>query len=371
MNASPRNNNTCIGIEQLQKYHAGKLNAKERHVIEDHLLDCELCSDAVSGYALLPFSVAEIDALKNKIDKVTGNSYMPAAESKTFIALVGVTTAVISAIAVFLSINNHSPITAANQNTLVAQNYFTNQASPPENTIIIENDEMKQEIKIIPTPDASVIKVEKLYPKEAFTTEVLYLPQKEVEFISMDIGTDLKPSAVPVLILGNDTFIYDFKITDYSKYYFVNTDNLKSISSGINPAFANKQDVTDGVYKLQEWEITTTAQVLRAALNKFGKQEYANALKLFDVLIKHNAEDVNALFYGALCAYNTNNNAKAISYLTSVMASLNGSFYEEAKWHKALALIKTDKQEAKTILKEIADANGFYSKQAREKLHQL
>ena len=39
----------CISEEMLVKYIAGKLPAAEKHEVEKHLIDCEMCSDAVEG----------------------------------------------------------------------------------------------------------------------------------------------------------------------------------------------------------------------------------------------------------------------------------------------------------------------------------
>lgn len=39
----------CPTQEQLLAYVAGKLSAEDRHRVEAHLADCELCSEAVEG----------------------------------------------------------------------------------------------------------------------------------------------------------------------------------------------------------------------------------------------------------------------------------------------------------------------------------
>ena len=39
----------CISVEQLFNYQNKKLSKKEMHEVEKHLLDCQLCSDALEG----------------------------------------------------------------------------------------------------------------------------------------------------------------------------------------------------------------------------------------------------------------------------------------------------------------------------------
>lgn len=43
----------CITNETMQKYVSGMLNAEEKHLVEKHLIDCEMCSDEVEGLSLI------------------------------------------------------------------------------------------------------------------------------------------------------------------------------------------------------------------------------------------------------------------------------------------------------------------------------
>ena len=43
----------CLSEKILFDYIDNKLNQKERHIVEKHLLDCEMCSDALEGLELV------------------------------------------------------------------------------------------------------------------------------------------------------------------------------------------------------------------------------------------------------------------------------------------------------------------------------
>ena len=43
----------CVDKERLTKYVQGKMTNAEKHIVEKHLTDCELCSDAAEGLAML------------------------------------------------------------------------------------------------------------------------------------------------------------------------------------------------------------------------------------------------------------------------------------------------------------------------------
>lgn len=53
----------CISEEMLIRHVSGKLSSAEKHQVEKHLLDCEMCSDAVEGLAMI--------GDKNRISKIT------------------------------------------------------------------------------------------------------------------------------------------------------------------------------------------------------------------------------------------------------------------------------------------------------------
>ncbi|MBL1232244.1 MAG: hypothetical protein CMD31_06620 [Flavobacteriales bacterium] len=66
---------TCISKETMMKYIKHQLSKKELHEVEKHMLDCDLCSDAMAGMKFATNS-ATILAIDNKIDNriATGES---------------------------------------------------------------------------------------------------------------------------------------------------------------------------------------------------------------------------------------------------------------------------------------------------------
>lgn len=58
----------CLSEQILFDYIDGKLSPKEQHIVEKHLLDCELCSDAMEGLHLLK-NRSRIDLINKEINK--------------------------------------------------------------------------------------------------------------------------------------------------------------------------------------------------------------------------------------------------------------------------------------------------------------
>jgi hypothetical protein len=63
----------CISEQTIFDYIDGKLSPKEQHIVEKHLLDCELCSDAMEGLQLLK-NRSRIDHINKEINKRIGGS---------------------------------------------------------------------------------------------------------------------------------------------------------------------------------------------------------------------------------------------------------------------------------------------------------
>ena len=60
-------NSDCLPEKQMLLYIQGKLNSVEQNKVERHLLDCELCSDALEGLRLIPAeNLKETIALLNQ-----------------------------------------------------------------------------------------------------------------------------------------------------------------------------------------------------------------------------------------------------------------------------------------------------------------
>jgi hypothetical protein len=379
MNTSPNNvfiDAKCLSLEQLRLYHEDKLAPKDKHKVEDHLLDCELCSTALLGFAVIPVTQGDVDGLNRNIDKLSGAKQPAVISPKFFIGIAAMVMISVSCFFVYKSFSPKEVVVADNNAPVVKDKDLFTSGQPPKNTIVLDtkNADVKELITARLT-DVKPPKVEVSHPNEAFTMEMLEMKSPDIILTDKKNPLDEENMKVPVLILGNDTFILDLKITDFDKYYYVNMNALKAYGGHNNtdPMFENdKERDNGGVYKLQEWEVTTTAQVLKSALAKFNTQDYENSIKLFNALIKHNADDVNALFYGGVCYFNSGSNEKALDYFTRVINSTNGSFYEEAKWYKALTYLKKrDGDMARKLLAEIVADNGFYKEQAKEKLKGL
>ena len=61
----------CLSREEIQHYSKGEISDELRYKVENHLIDCPLCSAAMDGYLIMEDADTEFDELYQKIDSKT------------------------------------------------------------------------------------------------------------------------------------------------------------------------------------------------------------------------------------------------------------------------------------------------------------
>ncbi|MCK4465692.1 MAG: hypothetical protein KAU83_08270, partial [Bacteroidales bacterium] len=77
------NQSGCLYFDTLQRYQRKNLNSSERELVENHLKECQLCREALEGFARIPDQVRQqeyIDSLKKQLWEKTGQRKVKWAE---------------------------------------------------------------------------------------------------------------------------------------------------------------------------------------------------------------------------------------------------------------------------------------------------
>lgn len=107
------------------------------------------------------------------------------------------------------------------------------------------------------------------------------------------------------------------------------------------------------------------------AMKSFNSGDYKKAAEQFDVLLKKEPENPDALYFGGISDYV---NGKANKSEKNFDKLLNdGKRYQDgSKWYKANILLKKGKtEEAKKLLEELSNATTSYKERAVKKLEEL
>ncbi len=105
-------NDQHLNYEELVAYQQGALSNKEMHRLESHLIDCELCNDALEGISQIDDTVLEkhLSSIRIKTDiksgsAITTKQWIAMAASISLIAIVGI---------IFYSLPTKSKLVAEN-----------------------------------------------------------------------------------------------------------------------------------------------------------------------------------------------------------------------------------------------------------------
>jgi tetratricopeptide (TPR) repeat protein len=100
-------------------------------------------------------------------------------------------------------------------------------------------------------------------------------------------------------------------------------------------------------------------------LKYFSQNKFKDALSRFDLILETYPDDVNALFYSALCLYNLNQFNLCEKRLIELKNTKFTNFDEEQEWYLLLTYYSLHKDQQFIELKtQIVEAGGFYSKKA-------
>jgi hypothetical protein len=361
----------CLSFEELSLYAKGGLAAKEKHRIEEHLIDCELCSAAVSGYAAVPVTASDITDLHRKIDGMTRKKSWYT--SKWFIG--STTLAAVIAVWYFAAKPLEKKQQAMNSAPVPDEQYVDDHKPVPPPSLAYETGVATDPQK--PSPKENFIrrKVKEEKPAEQPA------PVTNSAQPSNAAPVNPKPTVKPVVEAEEPIveqkynapvrYLEDLKVTDFEKYY---TRPVEPKRTNHNvPAYKENRDKKSPFDEVAETERTVGAdEVLAKGLKSFNKKDWTAAMAQFNILLGVNSDDVNALFYKGVCAWNMDRPLIAQKCLMQVVAEENNVFHQEAQWYLALTYIKAgEEDQARDVLQQIVSEKGFYSKQAKEKLSSL
>jgi hypothetical protein len=344
--------NNCLTYEQLAAYTSTKIDDVEYSKLYDHISTCELCTYAVKGFVAAPFAYNEIIGINNRLD---------AKLYKTSVSFTHVIIAALSIISI-LGFYTFADSFSANKTTTVSIE------NTPSRSLQLKNQ--KVPILIFENKIVTDIKKRKNVIEKKLIKSKIDSPESINNITTSIIELPVKPANKPLepAYNANIIYIYNLKVTDCYNLYFKQTPN-KFNPHNYTPSFKENKKTKDDSFEKDTGQIFAANKVLKKGLEYFDKEKYYLSIAEFQILLENNPTDINALFYSAVAFYKTGQNNLAIKYLNAVINNTNNSFLPEAKWNLALVYIKTGEVRiAKQLLLEVIKEEGFYAKNAQERL---
>ncbi|MGZ3862576.1 MAG: tetratricopeptide repeat protein [Bacteroidia bacterium] len=226
-------------------------------------------------------------------------------------------------------------------------------AAAQKNSVTTDSAKIQKAVEVVPKKDSLDFSEEHFHRHhhhrhiDADVEDIVVAPNEMAALEKGNLSAQQK-KLLELLPNAPSIYIFDLKVSDYKNLYFT-TDGPLMLNGKI-PA----------------------GQLLHDGLKDFSEKKFTAAFNKMTELSMANPNDVNALFYGGMAAYYSKDYDEAILRFEKVSASANNCFKQEATWFKAMALFTNGKrEEARNLLKEIADTQGFYARKASGLLEQL
>lgn len=351
-----------LSAEQLEAYLENKLSPEEMTRVQHLLDDSELSREALEGYAAVPGAFADVEEIRKAIAKKSGMTV-----NWGIISLGVVAIAAISLLLTIFYPEDKAPVAERTDATVD----YTVSIPVPENTLSPAEDHFVN-------PEANVMQIT-IPTNEIATGDTTYemnYPEKIIAPIPVDDKKQLIIDSVPVVPKKVEKtynaqvgFIVDLKVTEYDKYYATPIEVKELPLTGVPAQYEDDHGMTRDYEEEETVKLVPADQFLREGLIAFRDARYGKCISKMEVLLEHNPDDINALFYTAVSYVKLEMYSKAIPLLDKIILAENNVFDEEAEWYKALALEGNgDSGTSQSLFRKIADEGGFYSKQAANKL---
>ena len=369
-------NSSCLSTEEMLDYSRGILSPSEQHRIEKHLLDCEMCSDALEGIQMMedPNSLLaieqelnlEVDEMIHAKDETKVRVLFPWRMAAA-IALIFVSTFVLWMV---IPKNNQQELIsektvpypvpgdskAVSEQEIQVANEFSIQETPNELTRsaskIKSNSEMEVEAFAsdaeipnapaqIAEPNTSNEETSDESFNNARTEDVVVAKKKENKNIEVDAGIALS------------------EVTSTKS-----TSRSKASQSQDAATIATSRDDQKEILEKENPE----EAIFNQGIKDYQNKKYLKAIQSFE-LCKVKPE---ALFYSGVSYFLLENPHTALEKLGNYLQSTHATYKEAATWYSGLSYLNIDnKTAAKQAFEKVVLLDGEFKKDAIEMLKNL
>ncbi|MDX2362084.1 MAG: tetratricopeptide repeat protein [Crocinitomicaceae bacterium] len=350
-----------LGREDIDAYNRTN-DPIAQNEIEQASMSSDFENDAMEGWDDLSYDTSVMKNMDKKFTSAPNTPWYWAA---------GIVGAGILGLIAYngMNVNTEGPIITAEE--IVQENVLEDQTLTIDETDIIMPEEI-EEMNVVPTSEQvhpSQMQdefAEMIIIKEESDNPEAQQPVDELPIIEPTVPES--PTIISSRITGKEIYLSEMKLVDYREYR-------------AKPTVATKQYILTGTPADQETkegeEYDATAQVvdvpyidyIQKTMRILNRENFKKALSRFNIILETYPDDVNANFYAGLCLYNFGEYDAAIEHFDKCLKTNYSNFDEESLWLIALSYEHIgSRSTAREIFKEIVEANGFYSAQAKSKL---
>ncbi len=370
----------CLSEEQILNYLNGKMSPYEQHKAEMHLLDCELCSDALEGIQIMknPNDLKTINAdLKQNIV-----SYLEEEEENPKVKVMFPWRIAAAFALIFVSAATLWIVLPKNN----SEKMFTQEYKPypaPQNTAPLSIDSASalatsaRESQI--ATDQNIIQDSKTNKKVA--EKAIHTDTKESVNSIKDEAYSPNEIQATGIKEDNETSVQEAsgeKAVAFSDSKVANTPSAPANAASADQVHLLKDK------KLNETETKATQskrssaysareesakiEFFEQAMSLYKNEKFSAAAGLFDQV----KDTPDALFYSGVSYLSSDQPHIAIKRLQDYRKTNSSTYIEASWWYEGLANLKIDhKNDAQNALKQVLKFKGEHFEKAQELLRKL
>jgi len=276
----------CPSIEELKAYHEHRLPEEERHRIEAHLTDCEMCSDELEGLSLLsdpdrlPVIVEELEqriaARKVRILRLRPRLILAAAAAMAALLIGSIF------VFRFIVLPQQEPLLSEQQAAPV---------QPADSAFPVVEHETAPAM----SSEKKEVRVRAVLPDEQLVDEAI---------------ANAPEAPVPIS-----------EKTEQEREKVMASESLN-----VSPSVMEEVAGVGGVSSTR----MAKGRDLSAAMEFFSLKRYAEAIPLFEKMIRMDSADYSALYHLTVCYMETGQPAKALKSLENLLRDPDSLYYMQA-----------------------------------------
>jgi len=358
----------CLTDKILIGYHKNELSPKEMNMVENHLIDCEVCRDVLDGISemqnidKLPIIVKN---LNGKIDEKTSNRRKLIGFRQ--LKYIGLAASII--ILVGLSIFLGGELKKS-QEMAMCDNIEETIAGFENNKIYKEK--FKEELKKEPTKKESkdINTKEKELKKDKKVEDIIEIVENS-EFIESDIDFEFEENDEEQIDVITQNENYKKLADDELQLDIIEETEIvsESVSNSVSRTKIDDSYLNEDEIAIAPTQNSTIYRKEKKSNSWNGRNIWTNnKTKKSEVQTPVMTDFTNTsdLVYTARNYQDLGDYSNSIIYYDIILENKNDPYYYEAKYNKAKILIEENKNnEALTILKELSEEKNNFQDSAK------
>jgi TolA-binding protein len=365
----------CISREKILLYKEGLLRRSDMHAVERHLVDCQLCSEALEGLELVP-NPSVLHELSNRF---SNQNEKPKSDFRNYWAIAATLAGI--ALLTYFAVDQFNSI-QTNQQALDSSSKVKTEKQAPTTAQVQEAQEVQNQKGPTPQGPTPIVKTTK--PLQKITEDNNYQIEAVAEYPNeeMTAKAESQDDLAAGSLYESHTSSPAVANVDTEKGLVGQNDAIRPIEPDVAKNKKTKEVKTTSEQEgrapvfveatTNKSESTYYSSNIESQLLLYNKGKYEEAIVGFNKILKVDPKNESALFHKGMCLYHLKRFQEALDILQPVSESPGSSYMEAAEFQTALCLEELGKKDrARSTYERIIQNAGPFKDRATSNVRAL